>query len=252
MGLIRGWWQEAHFSAALAALLGLAASPGLAQHAPVLVGAWETCQAPSSGDTEYVRHLFLEFSENGEYRRVVLADDPARPFSEETGTYEASETAITLRFLGEVGGVIAAQSAVVPFRVSAAADTLYWGTDPSTALQRGRELSAAVYGVWGIINPFDGQVAGRISLRPDGTYEADLGGGREKGWFVVAGSGMVHWATQADNPDLVGVPAVWTRVRVDGDQLSYDIACSFTITAVRLASTAVRAASWAEIKRAFR
>ena len=59
---------------------------------------------------------------------------------------------------------------------------------------------------------------------------------------------MVHWPTTADEAGVVGLPAVWTNVRVEDDQLFYDIACNFTIEAVRLA-TAVAEVSWGTIKR---
>ena len=55
------------------------------------------------------------------------------------------------------------------------------------------------------------------------------------GVWSRAGSGGVHWPTEAAAA-VVGLPAVWTNVRVEGDQLFYDIACSFTVEAVRLAT----------------
>ena len=69
---------------------------------------------------------------------------------------------------------------------------------------------------------------------------AGCGRGRGRAWS--------HWPTAADDAGVIGLPAVWTHVRISGDQLFYDIACSFTIEAVRLA-TAVAEVSWGAIKR---
>ncbi|MCE2450254.1 MAG: hypothetical protein J4F35_18345 [Candidatus Latescibacteria bacterium] len=74
-----------------------------------------------------------------------------------------------------------------------------------------------------------------------------MGGVGHSGLWSRAGSGVVHWPTEADDAGVLGLPAVWTHVRISGDQLFYDIACSFTVEAVRLA-TSVAEASWGAIK----
>ena len=233
---------------ALLSLL-LTASAGFAQSP--LMGRWEICLDPSTAPVEHIQHIFLGFDTDGQYERIFLSDDPAQPVVEERGTYEISQETITLTFPGRLGDAVVLRKEQVPYRLSTSGDTLYWG-EADIPFQKAGELSDALYGTWGITNPFDGQIVGQIRLQPDGIYELELGGSKEKGPFVTAGSGLVRWPTAADQAEIVGIPAVWTNVRVEGDQLSYDIACSFTVTAVRLALTTVATASWAEIKKAFR
>jgi hypothetical protein len=226
----------------LLAAWSCAAAP--AQESTVLSGAWEACR---TGD--FVEHFFVELGEDGRFSRVVLRDDPQLPVAADQGAYEVEGGVLILRYAAEVGGVLAAQAERVLVRLSATGDTLYWGEGPEVALHRAGHLGEELYGQWGILNFADGQIAGQISLRRDGTYDLDLGGAQQSGLFAMAGSGVVHWPTTADRPEVVGVPAVWTRVRVEGDRLFYDIACTFTIEAVRLAPTAARPMSWGALKR---
>ena len=222
-------------------IVNLVVSHSIAQNPPV--GIWETCQV-----MDYVQHFFLEFSENGEYRRIILSDNPNLPFYEEKGTCSVSGESITLRFMGTQVDIISLQTEVVSFQLSEDGNTLLWDTIP---LERGRELSSDIFGTWGMMDPFSGDMAGQIRLEKDGTYEMTLVGSHEEGVFKTVGSGMVHWSTEIDNPELLGIPAIWTNIRVEGDQLSYDIACSFTVTAVRLAPTSIHTSSWGKIKQKF-
>lgn len=207
-----------------------------------LVGSWESCQSEFGS---FVEHFYIEFNSNGRFRRVALRDDSERPVTEDQGQYEAADGVVTLHYTANVSGVLAEQSETVPFQLEN--DTLYWGAEPAIALARAQELGDELLGRWGIVNFADGTLAGHVVFRADGTYELELGGVGHSGVWSRAGSGVVHWPTIADEAGVVGLPAVWTNVRVEGDQLFYDIACSFTVEAVRLA-TAVAEVSWGAIK----
>lgn len=215
---------------------------------PDIEGAWEGCQTELGA---FVDHFYIEFNDDGSFRRVVLRDDRERPVVEELGEYRAGDGAVTLRYAANVGGLLAEQSEVVPFRVGG--DTLYWGDAVSEiALVRAQAMDDGLLGTWGIVNFVDGSIAGQVIFRADGTYSLELAGVGQSGIYVRAGSGLVNWSTVADDPALVGLPAVWTKVRVDGDRLFYDIACNFTIEAVRLSATAVAQVSWGAVKRGLR
>lgn len=203
-----------------------------------LVGAWEGCQSEFG---VLVEHFYIEFNGDGSFRRVALRDDPERPVAEDRGRYEGTEGVVTLRYAAASGGVLVEHREPVLFAL--AGDTLHWGAEPAIALTRAQPVGDALLGRWGIVNFADGTLAGHVAFRADATYELELGGVGHSGVWARAGSGVVHWPTSAD-----GLPAVWTNVRVAGDQLYYDIACNFTIEAVRLA-TAVAEASWGAIKR---
>lgn len=193
--------------------IGLVVSHSVAQNMPT--GTWETCQV-----LDHIQHLFLEFTEKGEYRRIILSDNPDLPFYEEKGTYTVSGESITLKFMGTQEDIISLQSEVVSFQLSEDGNTLLWNTIP---FERGRELSSIIFGTWGIIEPSSGDMVGQIRLDNDGTYEMTLAGSHGEGVFKTVGSGMVHWPTETDNPELLGIPAVWTNIQVEEDQLSYDI-----------------------------
>ena len=210
---------------------------------PSVVGAWEGCRVEWGVSIE---HLYVEFNSDGRFRRVALRDDPERPVAADRGRYEAAGGIVTLRYTADVGGILVEQSEAVPFQM--VADTLYWGAEPAIALARAQELGDEMLGQWGIVNFADGTLAGHVVLRADGTYALELGGVGHSGVWSRAGSGVVHWPTAADDAGVIGLPAVWTHVRIRGDQLFYDIACSFTIEAVRLA-TSVAEVSWGAIKR---
>ena len=207
-----------------------------------LVGAWEGCRSEFG---TFVEHFYIEFNGDGRFRRVVLRDDPERPVAEDRGQYEADGGVVTLHYTAAVGGVLTEQSETVSFQIEG--DTLHWGTEPAIALARAQDLGDELLGRWGIVNFADGTLAGHVVFWADGTYELELGGVGHSGVWSRAGSGVVHWPTTADEAGVVGLPAVWTNVRVEDDQLFYDIACNFTIEAVRLA-TAVAEVSWGAIK----
>ena len=175
----------------------------------------------------------------------LLRDDPEQPVAEDQGQYEAADGVVTLRYTAAVGGVLTEQSETVSFQLEE--DTLHWGTEPAIALARAQDLGDELLGRWGIVNFADGTLAGHVVFRADGTYELELGGVGHSGVWSRAGAGVIHWPTTADEAGVVGLPAVWTNVRVEDDQLFYDIACNFTIEAVRLA-TAVAEVSWGAIK----
>ena len=166
--------------------------------------------------------------------------------AEDRGRYETADGVVTLRYTADVSGILAEQSEDVSFQV--VGDTLYWGPDPALALAPAQELGDELLGQWGIVNFADGTLAGHVIFRADGTYELELGGVGHSGLWSRAGSGVVHWPTAADEAGIIGLPAVWTHVRISGDQLFYDIACSFTVEAVRMA-TAIAEVSWGAIKR---
>ena len=215
---------------------------GSAEAQANLVGAWEGCRSEFG---TFVEHFYIEFNGDGRFRRVVLRDDPERPVAEDQGQYEADGGVVTLHYTAAVGGVLTEQSETVSFQLEG--DTLHWGTEPAIALARAQDLGDELLGRWGIVNFADGTLAGHVVFRADGTYELELGGVGHSGVWSRAGSGVVHWPTTADEAGVVGLPAVWTNVRVEDDQLFYDIACNFTIEAVRLA-TAVAEVSWGAIK----
>lgn len=224
----------------LSAALLLAAGKAWAQ--PSIAGAWEGCQSEFG---TFVEHLYIEFNSDGSFRRVALRDDPERPVAEHRGRYEAAGGVVTLSYPAAVGGVLTEQSETVPFAVEA--DTLHWGAKPAIALARAQDVGDELLGRWGIVSFVDGTLAGHVVFRADGTYELTLGGVGHSGVWSRAGSGVVHWPTAADEAEVIGLPAVWTHVRIRGDQLFYDIACGFTVEAVRLA-TSVAAVSWGAIK----
>ena len=215
---------------------------GTAWAQPSVVGAWEGCRSEFG---TFVEHFYIEFNSDGRFRRVALRDDPDQPVAEDRGRYEATDGVVTLRYATDVGGVLAEQSETVPFQL--ADETLHWGAEPAIALVRAQDLGDELLGRWGIVNFADGMLAGHVVFRADGTYELELGGVGHSGVWSRAGSGVVHWPTAADEAGIVGLPAVWTNVRVEDDQLFYDIACNFTVEAVRLA-TAVAEVSWGAIK----
>ena len=208
-----------------------------------LVGSWEGCQSEFGS---FVEHFYIEFKSTGHFRRVAFRDDSEHPATEDQGQYEAADGVVTLRYTADVSGMLAEQSEAVPFRI--VDNTLYWGAEPAIALARAAELGDELLGRWGLVNFADGTLAGHVLFRADGTYELELGGVGHSGVWSRAGSGVVHWPTEADAAGILGVPAIWTHVRISGDQLFYDIACSFTVEAVRLA-TAITAVSWGAIKR---
>ena len=210
-----------------------------------LVGAWEGCRSEFG---TFVEHFYIEFNGAGRFRRVALRDDPEQPVAEDQGQYETADGVVTLHYTAAVGGVLTKQSATVPFQLED--DILYWGVEPAIALARAQDLGDELLGRWGIVNFADGTLVGHVVLRADGTYELALSGVGHSGVWSRAGSGVVHWPTAADDAGVVGLPAVWTKVRVEGDQLFYDIACNFTVEAMRLA-TAVAEESWGAIKRRF-
>ena len=210
-----------------------------------LAGAWEGCRSEFG---TFVEHFYIEFNGAGSFRRVALRDDPERPVAEDQGQYEAADGVVTLHYTAAVGGVLTEQSETVSFQLED--DTLHWGAEPAIALARAQNLGDELLGRWGIVNFADGTLVGHVVFRADGTYELELGGVGHSGVWAQAGSGVVHWPTAADDAGVVGLPAVWTNVRVEGDQLFYDIACNFTVEAVRLA-TAVAEVSWGAIKRRF-
>ncbi len=225
-----------------ASIFSIALLFGSAEAQANLVGAWEGCRSELG---TLVQHFCIEFTGDGRFRRVVLRDDPERPVAEDQGQYEADGGVVTLHYTAAVGGVLTEQSETVSFQL--ADDTLHWGTEPAIALARAQDLGDELLGRWGIVNFADGTLAGHVVFRADGTYELELGGVGHSGVWSRAGSGVVHWPTTADEAGVVGLPAVWTNVRVEDDQLFYDIACNFTIEAVRLA-TAVAEVSWGAIK----
>ena len=227
---------------ARASIFSIALLFGSAEAQANLVGAWEGCRSEFG---TFVEHFYIEFNGDGRFRRVVLRDDPERPVAEDQGQYEADGGVVTLHYTAAVGGVLTEQSETVSFQL--ADDTLHWGTEPAIALARAQDLGDELLGRWGIVNFADGTLAGHVVFRADGTYELELGGVGHSGVWSRAGSGVVHWPTTADEAGVVGLPAVWTNVRVEDDQLFYDIACNFTIEAVRLA-TAVAEVSWGAIK----
>ena len=215
---------------------------GSAEAQANLVGAWEGCRSEFG---TFVEHFYIEFSSDGSFRRMALRDDPEQPVAEDRGQYEATDGVVTLRYTAAVGGVLTEQSETVPFQLED--DILYWGVEPAIALARAQDLGDELLGRWGIVNFADGTLVGHVVFRADGTYELELGGVGHSGVWSRAGSGVVHWPTTADVAEIVGLPAVWTNVRVEGDQLFYDIACNFTIEAVRL-ETVVAEVSWGTIK----
>ena len=233
---------EVDFTMRMTICIALLFFSGTAWAQPSVVGAWEGCRAEWGSSIE---HLYVEFDGDGRFRRVALRDDPERPVAEDRGRYETADGVVTLRYTADVSGILAEQSEAVPFQV--VGDSLYWGADPALALAPAQELGDELLGQWGIVNFADGTLAGHVIFRADGTYELELGGVGHSGLWSRAGSGVVHWPTAADEAGIIGLPAVWTYVRISGDQLFYDIACSFTVEAVRLA-TAIAEVSWGAIK----
>lgn len=223
-----------------ASIFSVALLLGSAEAQASIVGAWEGCRSEFG---TFVEHFYIEFNGAGHFRRVALRDDPARPVAEVQGPYEAADGVATLHYTADVSGILTKQSEAVPFQL--AGDTLHWGAEPAIALARASALGDELLGRWGIVNFAAGTLAGHVVFRADGTYELELDDRGQSGVWVRAGSGVVHWPTNAAG--IVGLPAVWTNVRVAGDQLSYDIACSFTVEAVRLA-TSIAEASWGAIK----
>ncbi len=97
----------------------------------------------------------------------------------------------------------------------------------------------------------DGQQAGEISLKLDSTYEADLAGGHQKGPFIIAGSALMLYATEADVSDPIGATGLWTNLEVSGEELAYYLAgIGVTVTGRRERPTSLRSLTWGEVKSA--
>ena len=210
-----------------------------------LMGAWEVCVEPSTAAVEDVQHRFMRFGELGDYQQVVLSDNPDHPISEVTGSYEVLGGEVRLTRLVE-GGEILLPETRIPFQL-AQDGSLLW-EQPPLVFRRAGQIPDAAYGRWAILAPPDGPVVGEVVLDPGGTFELELGGSRDRGYFRIAGSGLLSVTTESNRVDGVGVPAVWTNVQVRDNRLSYDIFCGFTVTAVRLGLTTVPSVPWGQVK----
>ena len=201
------------------------------------IGLWEATVKPD----EHVDHHVLYLSEDGSYEYTILSNNPDDPLRSDAGTFH------------QIDGMIALTSS----DGMQIADTLSVNSDDtsllnrglSVSLQRGREFDGNIHGTWEFLGS-DGQPTGyTFTAFQDGTFEADVSTGTEKGWFVIAGSAMVHFPTEASNPRLLGVPGLWTNVTVESDVLSYTIAnTKIVITGRRVITTSIQSTTWARVK----
>ena len=206
-------------------------------HSASVAGLWEATEKRN----EHVDHHVLQLDEKGAYEYVILSDDPENPLRSDLGSFGQIDDGIIL-FSTE------------GFQL---ANTLYLSEDGLTLLNRtfsielapGRKFDGDIHGTWEL-SDLDGQPTGEmITLFQDGTFEADISTGYETGWFVIAGSAMVHFPTEASNPKLLGVPGLWTNVNVSSDVLSFTISnTGIIITARRVITTSVASVTWGDVK----
>lgn len=206
-------------------------------HSASVAGVWEATEKL----TKYAEHHVLELDESGLYEYVILSDDPKNLLRSDSGSFSQIDDGIILFSTHEVQ----------------LADTLYYSADGSTLLNRafsiefapGQEFDGDIHGTWEF-SDLDGQPTGAtFTVFQDGTFEADISTGHETGWFVIAGSAMVHFPTEASNPKLLGVPGLWTNLHVSSDVLSYTIPITgHIITARRVLTTSVASSTWGDVK----
>ena len=203
-----------------------------------LSGVWEAAESREWQEgrfhfSNYFHHV-LKFGENGSYDYTILSEDPDNPLRTDSGLFRQIENQVVIN-----------------------ADTLNWSEDGSILasqdlsleFRQGRLFDGNIVGVWDILG-LDGRPTGStFSAFQDGTFEADIDTGWEKGWYVIAGSAMVHFPTETENPDLLGIPGLWTNVEIESNVLSYTIADSdLRISAMRILSSSVAFVSWANVK----
>ena len=211
------------------------ANVGTAQSNNV-AGVWEATVRPN----EYVDHHVLRF-DDGSYEYTILSNDPDSPLRSDSGSFSQIDGTIT--FSSSEGVQLA--------------DTLSLSADGASLLNRthsiefrpGREFEGNIYGTWAFLDS-DGQPTGStFAAFQDGTFETDVSTGHEAGWFVIAGSAMVHFPTEASNERLLGVPGLWTNLNVSSDILSYTISnIGVGIIARRVIASLIANATWADVK----
>jgi len=206
-------------------------------HSASVAGVWEATEKL----TKYAEHHVLELDERGSYEYTILSNDPENPLRSDLGSFSQIDDGIILFSMDGVQ----------------LADTLYYSADGSTLLNRtfsiefapGRKFDGDIHGTWEFYD-LDGQPTGAtFTAFQDGTFETDVSTGHETGWFVIAGSAKVHFPTEASNPELLGVPGLWTNLNVSSDVLSYTISnTGIIITARRVLTTSVASVTWGDVK----
>jgi hypothetical protein len=203
-------------------------------------GIWEANGLHSQG---HARHWVLRLDADGTFRRTELSDDPLWPVREEAGTFSVEGRRVRLAPASSL------RIGSGEYELSMGGDTLVWRQPTAISMLPGRQVDPeSMLGTWRL---FLGEVrtGAWIRLSADGTYDVDLVGSTEHGPYRLVGSGMVHWPTEASDPDMLGVPGVWTGVRVEGDTLYYTIPSGAVIRGERQRETVVTETSWASIKR---
>lgn len=191
----------------------------------------------------HARHWVLRLDADGTFRRTELSDDPLWPIREETGTFSVEGRGVHLA----PASSLAIGSG--EYELSLTGDTLVWRQPTAVSMLPGRQVDpGSVLGTWRL---YAGETptGGRMRLSADGTYHTDLEGHTERGPYRLVGSGMVHWPTEAPDPDLLGGSGVWTEIRVAGDTLYYTIQPGAIIRGERQRETVAAASSWGSIKR---
>ena len=212
------------------------ANDSAAQSAAVF-GVWEATIERSG----HIDHHVLRLEETGSYEYTILSNDPDNPLRSDSGSYELIDDKIALS--SEQGVQLADSLRVSADRASLVHGTLFIEFGP------GREFNGNIYGTWALLGS-DGQRTGStFTAFQDGTFETDVSTGHEKGWFVIAGSAIVHFPTEASNSRLLGIPGLWTNLNVSSNVLSYTISnTGIVVTGTRVRPTSVAFASWADVK----
>lgn len=219
-------------------LVWIAVANDSAAQSVAVFGVWEATIERSG----HIDHHVLRLEETGSYEYTILSNDPDIPLRSDSGSYELIDDKIALS--SEQGVQLLADS----LRVSADRASLVHGT-LFIEFGPGREFNGKIYGTWAFLGS-DGQWTGStFTAFQDGTFEADVSTGHEKGWFVIAGSAMVHFPTEASNSRLLGIPGLWTHLKVSSNVLSYTIPnIGIVVTATRVRPTSIASASWADVK----
>jgi hypothetical protein len=208
---------------------------------PSLVGTWEAYQF--DGKEGFAYRWVLRLYDDGSFERFALSSDPEQPFARDAGLYALTDSQLELILTTDfiLGGT--------RYSFSSNLDTLSWMDESSILLLRGYEVDpAAMIGTWHFYGPDGNPTGGQITLGEDGIYHSDLSGSLETGPYFVVGSGMVHWPVETNEPKLLGVPGVWTDIRVEGDRMSYVIMEGYRVSALREGPTVVAPISWGALK----
>ena len=203
-----------------------------------ILGTWEaTFQAE-----DYVNHHVLRFMDNNSYEYVILSDNPAKPFETLIGTFSETTDAIILT---------PSDSSISVDTLKIAGEALLIDRSPSHVIEfvRGREFSGDIHGTWELIGPDGTPTGGSFTVLPGGRFETDVSTGHEKGWYAIAGTAMVHFPTETSNPELLGIPGLWTQLDISDGILSYLLpGPGILISGRKIVTSLIQVITWSRVK----